>query len=189
MNPADDLTALSNPPRHAIESDSEEDDDPAFPRPPRNASSTSKASVEIRVSGWEGEKDSLTLVVIGGEEAGKFADGFEEQEAGQVLRVDGGKEEVVSVPAPTSGLVLPRSSKKLTFGAPLIVRSACCRACLRTSSCWSSSLRFLTRFRPLLRWPSSRPSRPLGTCLQLHSIVQGESMIAHIYHLFGSAAS
>lgn len=166
MNPADDLTALSNPPRHAIESDSEEDDDPAFPRPPRNASSTSKAPVEIRVSGWEGEKDSLTLVVIGGEEAGKFADGFEEQEAGQVLRVDGGKEEVVRVPAPTSCFILSHWSKKLTFGAPLNVRSVCCQARPKGSSCWSLSLSFLTRSRPLLRWPSSRPSRPLSTCLQ-----------------------
>lgn len=100
MNTADDPTTLSSlPPRHALESDSEEDDDPAFPLPQSSRRQRTKPGpVEIRISGWQGEKDSATLVVVGGEAAGKFVDGFKCQDAGEVVRIDGEKEEIVRSP-------------------------------------------------------------------------------------------
>jgi hypothetical protein len=99
MNTADDPTTLSSlPPRHALESDSEEDDDPAFPLPHSSRQRSKPSPVELRVSGWQGERDSCTLVVVGGEAAGKFADGYDGQAAGEIVRVDGDKEEIVRRP-------------------------------------------------------------------------------------------
>lgn len=104
MNPTtDDPTTLSAlPPRHALESDSEEDDDAAFRRAGGAGRARPKRGpVDVAVSWQGGERDSATLVVAGEDAAGKFFDGFASTDAGNVTLKQGG-EIVRSVPIPAA---------------------------------------------------------------------------------------
>lgn len=168
MNTADDPTTLSSlPPRHALESDSEEDDDPAFPLPHSSRRQRTKPGpVELRITGWQSERDSATLLVLGGEAAGKFVDGYDGQDAGEVVRVDGVKEEIVRRLQSSSGRKQAGESAgadRLLISSRCGRRSGCCRPSDPTSSssCSSPSCRtHCHRLSPLL---CSTPSRPRGS--------------------------
>ncbi|KAL7412964.1 hypothetical protein BDY24DRAFT_391727 [Mrakia frigida] len=91
MDRTTDFASLEHlPPRHDIESDSEDDSAPRSTRP-SSSSSSSSSVVSISIQDWQGSEDSPLIVVVG-KEAKRVVEGLEElneKEAGRVL--EGGK--------------------------------------------------------------------------------------------------
>lgn len=90
MDRTTDFTSLEHlPPRHDIESDSEDD------APSRSSRTSPSTSVVISVDGFTGQTD-LPLVVVVGKEAKRLADGLEGLGEKDIGRVTEGEKSTVS---------------------------------------------------------------------------------------------
>lgn len=93
MDRTTDFASLEHlPPRHDIESDSEDD---SAPRSTRPSSSSSSSVVSISIQDWQGSEDSPLIVVVG-KEAKRVVEGLEELNEKEVGRVLEGGKTVVS---------------------------------------------------------------------------------------------
>lgn len=88
MDRTTDFASLSHlPPRHAIESDSEDDS--------ASSSRPSSSVVSISVEDWKGSEDSPLIVVVG-KEAKRVVEGIEQLDEKEIGRVVEGGKTVVS---------------------------------------------------------------------------------------------